>query len=306
MKRPTHATDRRHTSGLPGAGFAGLQTPRFGLAGTRCTASPLASCAGMSLIEIMVAVLLLTVIMLGLFSAFYQTQRALKLSTSQTDVLEGGRSTLALLSREIEEVTASEQADGVNLLTYTPPGAVSLPLPGGTNFNSSLEDFFFLTLKNDTWTGKGYFLTVKGEGVGSLYRFAVTNDPTVPTNLVTFYNAYTRAVPGDTNVGRVADGIVHLALHAFDTRGIEYAPGLPYATNNSGNIGVWPGGFGFTNQMLPAFLDLELGMVDVQTYRQFKLLSSNSPALGVNFLQNQAGKVYLFRERIPIRNHHEP
>ena len=25
----------------------------------------------------------------------------------------------------------------------------------------------------------------------------------------------------------------------------------------------------------------------------------------VNFLQNQAGKVYLFRQRVPIRNHHE-
>lgn len=72
------------------------------------------------------------------------------------------------------------------------------------------------------------------------------------------------------------------------------------------NIAIWPGGFAFTNQMLPAFLDLELGMVDGQVYRQFKLLSSSSRALGANFLQNQAGKVYLFRQRIPIRNHHEP
>ena len=85
----------------------------------------------MSLIEIMVAVMLLTVLMLGLFAAFYQTQRAFRLSVSQTDVLEASRETTGLLTRELQELAASRQRDGVNLLVNTPITEINTPAARG-------------------------------------------------------------------------------------------------------------------------------------------------------------------------------
>ena len=64
----------------------------------------------------------------------------------------------------------------------------------------------------------------------------------------------------------------------------------------------WDGGFTFTNSALPAFLELEMGMVDPQVYRQYKAINDGNPSAASLFLRNQAGKVFLFRQRIPIRN----
>jgi hypothetical protein len=267
-----------------------------------------ARCAGLSLIEIMVAVMLLTLIMLGLFSAFYQTQRAFRLSASQTDVLEGSRATIGLLSRELQELTASRQVDGVNLLVMTSktiPNTINkLPLLGGEFLTNRLSTLFFLTRTGDTWTGVGYFTVELGQGVGTLYRFTMTNDLNRRDfRLGSLLDAYGAVTYESNTVGRVAEGIVHLSLRAFNTNGIEYIPGGAPFTNN---IAVWDdvpsAGLAFTNQMLPAFLELELGMVDPQVYRQYKAINDANSAAAAIFLQNQAGKVYLFRQRIPIRS----
>src|SRR5436309_8858412 len=45
--------------------------------------------AGFSLLEMMVAVTLLAIIIVGLLSMFYQTQRAFRQGSTQSDVLEG-------------------------------------------------------------------------------------------------------------------------------------------------------------------------------------------------------------------------
>jgi type II secretory pathway pseudopilin PulG len=273
--------------------------------------------AGMSLIEIMVSMFLLTVIMLGLFSAFYQTQRAFRMSASQTDVLDGGRTTLSLLARELQEAAPSQQSKAVNLFATT-EGGITLPLPGGVLQTNRLQRFFFLTRDNDVWNGIGYLVGGKGEGVGTLYRFSASLDAAdLNLNLWSLYDVFMNALPGDTNVGRVAEGVVHLTVRAFNIDGLEYLPPWPppgwpingtyWPTNDLTvpQVAVWDGGLAFTNQVVPAWLDVELGTVDAQVYRQFNVISSNSPAAGVNFLRNQAGKVYLFRQRVPIRNHHE-
>jgi len=49
---------------------------------------------GFSLIEMMVAVSLMLVIVIGLFAMFSQAQRALKMATTQVDVMEPGRATM--------------------------------------------------------------------------------------------------------------------------------------------------------------------------------------------------------------------
>jgi hypothetical protein len=57
--------------------------------------------------------------------------------------------------------------------------------------------------------------------------------------------------------------------------------------------------FSFQNGALPAYLDLELGVLAPSTYEQFKSIPNSNAAR--EYLVEQAGSVSLFRQRIPIR-----
>ena len=96
--------------------------------------------------------------------------------------------------------------------------------------------------------------------------------------------------------------MVHLTVRAFDTNGLEYVPG---GAPGGPDMAVWDGGYILTNNVLPAWVELEVGVVDSTVYRQYKMLFDANPASGRNYLTNHAGKVYLFRQRIPTRNFHE-
>ena len=294
---------------FPTAGLISLRT-----SGSRPRRFPFAAIAGLTLIEIMVAVTLLIVIMTGLFAAFLATQRALRYSSSQTDVLEGGRSTMSLITRELPEMTASRQEEAINAWSDAPPGGITMPRADTSQQTNSLQDFFFLTRNHDpvgghdVWHGIGYFVTVRiagfgsqSEGLGSLYRYVNHLTNTVGVDLRRLYADF-RDNASTTNSGHVADGIVHLTLRAFDARG------EPYLFGSTNDISVWPTnncwGFAFTNQAVPAYVDVEMGLVDPKIYRQF--ISMAAPWARNNFLTNQVGKVHLFRQRVPILNHHEP
>ena len=56
-----------------------------------------------SLVELLVAVALMTVIVVGLYSMFNETQRALRTNVSQVDVLESGRSAIELIVQDIQQ-----------------------------------------------------------------------------------------------------------------------------------------------------------------------------------------------------------
>ena len=64
-------------------------------------------CRAFSLIEVMVAVTLMSVIVLGLLAMFSQTQRAFRTGITQVDVMEGGRAACELMAREMEQITAT-------------------------------------------------------------------------------------------------------------------------------------------------------------------------------------------------------
>jgi type II secretory pathway pseudopilin PulG len=283
----------------------------------------------MSLIEIMVAMMLLSVLMLGLYSAFYNSQRALRMSANQTDILEGARSTTSLVLHDLQQVTASGQEGVVNFALTNQPGAVPIPQIGSSPLPTRLDECYFLTRNNDEWTGIGYFVVVQGEGVGTLYRFTESTFGANPPNnrLAGLYEAFLRATPESNTVGRVTEGLVHFSLRAYDTHGVEYAatplapgsqayfcqaaPGFP--TNTLPLVAseitlTARNGYVFAHAKLPAWIELEMGFVDQQVYRQFKAINESSSVgtAGADFLRRQAGKIHLFRQRIPLRNHHEP
>ena len=58
--------------------------------------------------------------------------------------------------------------------------------------------------------------------------------------------------------------------------------------------------FIFRSNALPAYLELELGVLDQTTFDQYRSIANAEIAR--QFLENQAGKVHLFRQRIPVRH----
>lgn len=257
-----------------------------------------------SLLEILVAVGLLAVIIVGLLAMFNQTQRAFRSGTTQSDVLEAGRAVMSLLTRELQEMSATK-IRAYNLFaavdSAAPPSLVQ-PLPGGVSRENQLQDISFLTRANDEWVGIAYRISQANAGVGTLYRLVARSSPTGSsfTNRPPYPNidglsGYVTAATlnNNTNFHRVVDGIIHLRLLAYDSSGV-------LITNNFSGVDVFPRGYIFSSNALPAYMDLELGILEPRALDQFRA-RTNNPANALAFLEKQADKVHLFKQRIPIR-----
>src|SRR5712692_6476570 len=83
-----------------------------------------------SLLEILVAVGILAIIIVGLLAMFYQTQRAFRSGSMQVDMLESGRAINQLLSRELQELAVPDRPSTINLAAVSHPPQV-LPLTSG-------------------------------------------------------------------------------------------------------------------------------------------------------------------------------
>ena len=57
----------------------------------------------------------------------------------------------------------------------------------------------------------------------------------------------------------------------------------------------------FMSNALPAYVELELGMLEPEALRQFYTMIEDENPNATNFLSRQIAKVHLFRQRIPIR-----
>src|SRR6266567_1993103 len=115
-----------------------------------------------SLIELLVAVGLMSLIVLGLLVMFQQTQRAFTGSMTQVDMLEGARATTDLIERELEQMTPSHTPYAANFVSeLARPGIVFAPEVTFQDLTGTgspplrrtnvLHNFFFLTRENQTW-----------------------------------------------------------------------------------------------------------------------------------------------------------
>src|SRR5688572_26001858 len=117
---------------------------------------PIRSKRGLSLMEIMVSVALLTVIILGLLAMFNQTQKAFRAGVAQVDVLDSTRAALEMMIRELEQTTAS--GTFVPHLEVRTPTPFSMALPG-LDITNVLQEYFFLSRSNNYQVGTGYIVT---------------------------------------------------------------------------------------------------------------------------------------------------
>ncbi|MBI3414414.1 MAG: prepilin-type N-terminal cleavage/methylation domain-containing protein [Verrucomicrobia bacterium] len=255
-----------------------------------------------SLIELLTAVSIMTVIIIALYAMFDHTQKALRGSVSQTDVLESGRAAMELIKRDLEQMSAARGAGVPNfyaqLNTNTAPfyqslpGDASFPNPQRTN---RLHDFLFLTKFNNNWTASGYkvFPIQSGSPVGSLGRFTTnTVASAVPFRIMA--KLINRDSSEVINYQPVIDGVVSLTILPYDRNG-----NLMVATNSPLTYRYFANGtYYFLSNSLPPYVEVELGILEPYVVNQYKAMSGSVAA---NFLARQAGKVHLFRERIPIR-----
>ncbi len=280
---------------------------------------------GLTLIEMMVSTVCLLIIILGLTAMFIQTQKAFKTGLRQNDTSDNGRTIADLLVRDLSQM-ASAQNTNVTNSVFTVRADRPLIIqnnadgltPIRTNF---VEDIFTITRVGSAWASIGYAVSLSTNTiVGTLYRYApppLTGSPTnrpppiSPEGLNAFNAQYNIFTSTNWMIDRVADGIIHLQVHAYDTNGFEIPPvmngtvvSLPFPGMGTGSIIILP--FPYvspTNSAvtfnLPAALELELGVLEPEALEHVRALGNITAQL--SYLSNHAGQVQIFRQQIPIK-----
>jgi hypothetical protein len=278
--------------------------------------------AAFTLVEIMVVMILLSVIILGLMAMFNQTQRAFRAGMAQTDQMEGGRMFNDLLLRDIQQITPTHQTNGMNFYAQIPaytPATQKLPASSVSRTNL-IENLFFTSRYNQTWSGIGYYVRTNRDfygnvsPVGTLYRFE-TNIPISQMgglgSLLPYQTYLTATNP--LQVSKILDGVVEFRVRCYDLNGLLMTNGLQSIASNSfwtitnaSGFGVpsipsdevvW---YGFSNNIVPAYVEVQVGVLEPAVLKRYK--SIPDPVAATNFLANHAGNVQLFRERVAIRN----
>ncbi len=253
--------------------------------------------AALTLLEMMVAVTLLAVIMVGLLAMFNQTQKALHIVNAQSDVFENARGAISMLSRDVSEMTAFGDTNIVNFTfgQAVAGGGVDMTLPSGIPVSTRFYEAFWLSRVNDDWSAIGYFVENPFKSVGTLYRFSVQGRQ---DQVAGWYNSFVTNGPSGPDVHRVSDGIVNFQMNAV----------YPVTNTTSTNF-VSTNVLQLTADDLPAYVDLELGVLEPATVKQMQSLLSD-PAIDSrvveDFLKAQVGRIHFFRQRVPIRNFVNP
>ena len=278
-----------------------------------------------TVVELLVAVSVLTLIVAVLFKLFDEVQKGLRSNVSQVDVLEGGRAAMQLIGGETGQMAAGDSPASTNLYIglTAPPFVLPLLDPSSARTNM-LDEVFFLTHFNKSWVGTGYrVLSVNSNGiatdfarnnVGTLCRYSVkTSDSDFPNMpglppLSLFWQVMNPLPSNLTNYQQVLDGVVHFRIRAYDTNGYL----MNYLTNTYPNVrmtrdplniaplGPPPGEtvYFFTNTALPACLDAEVGILEPHVLERLK---SMPPLAAASYFSNQVGAIHLFQQRVRIR-----
>ncbi len=194
---------------------------------------------------------------------------------------------------------------------------------------------FFVASATNSSSGAQVLLTtnaVAQAGYGTLYQFSFTlpstNSVTMANNLVQYVNVPPRATltpaellvmtnrferlknsPVSTVLNQpmanpLIDGVVHFRIRPFDVNSRPYMQSvppdaivLPDALAPTDQV---PFRFYFYGRSVPAFLELELGIIDPQILQKVKAMPSLAARRA--YLQDHIGAVQLFHKMIPLRN----
>ncbi len=282
----------------------------------------------------LVSTALLAFIILGLTAMFVQTQKAFKSGIKQSNITDAGRAIMDMIASDLSQMSdphftnvnfpyAGSNSPPTLYWTLVPPYLNQYENNSTVPFRTNQLDDIFLTVQtNAEWMGIGYTVSnwfTNGQGaipgVGTLYRFFTsTTAPLATTNQLfnTFYLQTSYGTFTNTYFHRIADGVVHLKIYAYDADGNEmdwepyyyeygktqvaptyYYLQYPAVETNAANLLV-------TNY-LPHSIDIELGILEPEAFEQARALyTSGATVAASNFLANAAGQVEIFRQHVII------
>ena len=277
-----------------------------------------------TLIEVMVVMVLLSLIVIALMTVFNSTQAAFRASVTQTDVLESGRAAMELITDDLRAISPSLGFSNVVINGNSYNGPVNFYAGTNNYFNPPLiqalvassdsrtnvqQDIFILSRGNlngvPTWTGTGYAVCLSPSNTYSLYRFA-TNRPVAQylsaSNL--FYGDFQnfRVTPNNGSYSHLLDGVVGFRVQTFDANG-----GLILTNRTNIRTNAAPPSIVFYSNALPASVEIELATIEDRTLQRAESRPGDLPALPpgdsrTKYLQDQGGKVHVFRQRVAIPN----
>jgi hypothetical protein len=212
----------------------------------------------------------------------------------------------------------------VNFFVRTQPEATDLvqELPGldafgGVQYRRNiLQEFFFVSRVNQEWVGTGYTVYNARNGIGTLYRYQTklhVRDTSIlsdPAGMVGEFLFQRDDIPNTNRLTRVADGVIHFQVNAYRTNGFLAAPydefGFPWSPTNiftadyPNKQGLF---YEFYDDALPTAVEIELAVVEPDVLERLEALPSVPPNEDIrrNYLKEQAGKVHVFKQRVPIR-----
>jgi hypothetical protein len=271
-----------------------------------------------TMVEIMTAVAITTLIVFALVSMFNTSTKALLMGIKQKDVWESARATFGMISTDVEKVTEGGYARvGTNtdlrismaaLGPSLPPECVTLQ--NGVEICRELQDFYLLSKDGSRWDLNIYRVIRENAdtGVGTLYRFQTnytTFNLTSSENMDIDYSPISLTVNSNPfkwsnaefadRASRMVDGVVHLRMVSYDNNGRALyptnSPVLEYEiTLNS---------FWFGGDALPAAVDLDMFVLEPDRINEFR--AQSGPAARQAYMANHIGNIQMFRTRIPIR-----
>ena len=257
---------------------------------------------------------LLSLIVIALMGVFSSTQAAFRASVTQTDVLEGGRAAMDLISTDLRAMAPSGGTS--NYYTgarnfYAEVLNVPLlvqPLTASTQQRTNvLEQFFMLTRENQTWTGVGYLVVTNTlqNNLYALYRFSMaTNISAANGPWLLYSNFQTISYTNSPPWSHLIDGVVGLRVRAYNPNGVWLTNGYSFgATPTLKNTTFFPStlgevGFFMYSNALPASVEIEMATLEDRVLQR----AESRPAGPVRdqYLQGQAGTLHIFRQRVAI------
>jgi hypothetical protein len=198
-----------------------------------------------------------------------------------------------------------------------------------------LYNVFFLNHRTNAWQGIGYRVVNVTNGVGALERFETKPILGQRPRTNVLVSLFVNEPLTSSNYHHIADGVIHFKVVPYDQNGYRLgfdttnkvpnhyqilrmsAAGNANANTNysdtrvlrQANVLLQEGfdklpeetRYTFMSNALPAYVDLELGMLEPDTLKQYYLMVQDQNPTATNFLSRQISKVHLYRERIPIR-----
>jgi Tfp pilus assembly protein PilV len=310
----------------PGRAVSPLTAVRSqAVGGAQGTARPtivLRASRAFSLVEVLVAITLLSLIVLALMAVFNSTQTAFRASVTQTDVLEGGRAAMDMMTSDLRQMAPSLGGSNDFINGYYSPAPVNfyvntnsnqplLQSLAGSNAQRTnvLEDFFVLGRGNlngsPAWMAVGYAVYPASQtSFNPLYRYYMTTNVAAASPQTLFTNFTLAVLTGSiTNSSHLLDGVVGLTVHAYDTNGVWMWIGYTNTVKNVLFLPSAPGESGFCmfSNTLPASVEIQMGVLEDRALQRADTWPNGSLSQS-NYLAQQAGKVHIFRQRVTIRN----